>query len=189
MARKMTRKVVEQIEDQATGVAASFTGNAGAGGLYGITNYTNRNTVVLTAPTAVGWTPGTTLTEVLGMIQAAQDDNFDGPYVLYYSRAWTQYLGDDFSAAKGSNTFWQRMEDIPDIGAGNFRRLNRLTGFQLVLVNMTEETVQPIVGFDPRPVQYPNTDPFEFRLAIMAMNLTECKSEIGGECGIVHGSS
>jgi hypothetical protein len=187
MARKMTRKVVEEIEDRATGVGASFS--YGGGTLYGLTNQTNRNTTVLTLPTAVGWTPATLITEVLGMIQALQDDNYDGPYVLYYSRSWTQYFGDDYSAAKGDNTLWNRLEAIPDIGVGNVRRLNRLTGYQLVLVQMTEDVVQPIIGMEVMPVQYPNTDPFEFRMAVMGMKWVDVQSESNGNTGVNHGTA
>lgn len=189
MARKMTRKVTELVEDSATGVGASFTGNASSGTLYGLTNYVNRNTKVLTLPTASGWDPSVTVGEVLAMIQQANDDDYEGPFVLYYSRAWTQYFGDDYSPAKGDNTFWDRLEAIPDIGRGNVRRLNRLTGYQLVLVQLTEEVVRPIVGMEIQPVQYPNTDPFEFRMAIISMLLTEFSSEVNGNCGIVHGTA
>lgn len=186
-ARKMARKCAEEVEDRATGVAASFS--YGGGTLYGLTNYTNRNTVVITAPTAVGWTGDTLLGEVLDMVQAAQDDDFDGPFVLYYSRSWSRYLGEDFSPAKGQNTVLQRLEATPEIGAGNVRRLNRLTGYQLVLVAMQEDVVRPIVGMEIQTVQYPYTDPFVFEFGVMCMLLTEFQSSPDGDTGVVHGNT
>jgi hypothetical protein len=188
-ARKMTRKCAEETEDRATGVAASFSLGTGIT-LYGLTNHPNRNTKVLTNPaTAVGWTPEDTLDEVLDMIQSAQNDDFNGPYILYYSRLWTKFLGGNFSPAYGGGTMWRRLEEIPDIGAGNVRRLNRLTGYQMVLVQMTDDVVEPIIGLEIQPVQYPNTDPFELQFAVISMLLTEVKSEANGNSGVVHGTA
>lgn len=184
--REMARKVAEEVEQRGIGAAASFS--YGGGTLYGMTNYTNRNTVVLTAPTAGAWTGSTLITEVLGMVQAAQDDNFNGPYILYYGKAWTQYFGDDYSAAKGDNTLWERLEAIPDIGMGNVRKLNYLTGFQMVLVQMTADVIQPMVGMDIQTIQYPSVDPFYLEFVVICLLLTRCRSDKDGNTGIVHGN-
>ena len=87
------RRVAEAVEQLAIGNWGSFS--FGGNSVYGITNYPNRITKTMTEPDASGWTPNTTVLEVLSMVQTSRLHFHYGPWVLYVSNLWDQYLDQD----------------------------------------------------------------------------------------------
>lgn len=183
--RLATRKVAEEADSLALGTAASWT--YGGGTVYGLINHPNRNTKLLTDPTTPGWTGATLLAEVLDMVAIAAADNYNGPYVLLYGPAWVPYLEDDYSAAKGDNTVLDRILRISKIESAI--EVNSLTGFQLVLVQMSSDVVREIVGIDIAVVQWESDGGYRLNFKVIAMLVPQVRASISGNSGIVHGNT
>lgn len=183
-ARLAARQCAEQIEELLLGVATGIT--YGGGTIYGYTNFPNRNTRTITLPTAGGWTPATALDDVLAMRSQAYGDNQFGPYVLYCSPNWDQYMDDDFSSAKGDNTLRQRLKMIE--GIEDVRTLDKLTGYSLVLVQMQQDTARMVVGAEITTVQWESKGGMQVNFKVMGILVPQVRADYDGRCGIVHGS-
>lgn len=179
------RRVAEEAEKLLLGISGTY--EFGGGTIYGYTNYPSRNTHVLTNPTAAGWTPGTLLAEVLAMKQKSMTDMFYGPWVLYNSPAWDEYLDNDYSDAKGDNTLRERLRLVE--GINDIRTLDYLTGYQLILVQLTSDVVREVVGMDITTVQWETHGGMLQHFKVMAMLVPQLRADMSGNCGIVHGTA
>jgi len=184
-AELAARKVSEEAEKLLLGVSSSFT--YGGGTIYGYTNFPSRITAVLTAPTAVGWTPATTVAEVLGMRSDSQGKYHYGPWVLYSSPNWDEYMDADYSTSKGDNTLRERLKGIEMIE--DVRTLDYLTDFDLVLVQMTSDVAREIVGMDINTVQWETNGGLQLNYKVMAILVPQLRADQNGNTGIVHGST
>lgn len=179
------RRVAEQIEKLTLGISSSYS--FGGGTVYGFTNFPNRNTKSMTLPTSGGWTPSTTVGEILDMIQIAMDDYFYGPFALYYSPAWARYMGDDYSAAKGDNTLQQRIMAVDSIGV--MRQADYLSGYQMLLVQLTPDVARAIMGMDITTVQWESHGGFRLHFKVLALMVPQIRADQANQCGIVHGTA
>ncbi len=185
MAEQETRKVVEAVEKLTLGTLSSYS-YAGYT-VYGITNYPQRLTKVLTAPTDANWTPETTYNEVLDMIQALQDVYFNGPYALYYSMGWTKYLDRDYSAAYPGVTLRRKLEGIGDIRWVN--KADYLSNFQIVLVQMSSDVIQAVTGMRITTVQWDSHGGMQKNFKVMAIMVPRIRKNSDNNTGINHGAS
>jgi len=106
MAEAAARRVAESIEKVTIGTNTGITyGGASTqqGGygrtstVYGYTNFPNRLTYTsIAAPTAGGYTPAKTLANVLAMRDLLTANKFYGPYMIYTSNDWDQYMDNDY---------------------------------------------------------------------------------------------
>lgn len=182
-AQLAARRVSEEAEKLVLGVGASMT--YGGGTIYGLTNFPQAITTVnLTDPTASGWTPKTLLTEILAMRQASENAFHFGPWVLYFSHAWDQYLDDDYSDAKGDNTVRQRIAAIS--GINDVRTLDFLTGFKAILVQMTSDVIRLVVGMEITTVQWETLGGMRLNFKVMAILVPQLRSDFNGNTGIVY---
>lgn len=173
------RKVAEKIEDLLLG---NLTFAYGGGTIYGYTNFTSRLTGSLTAPTSANHS--VTLNEVLGMRQALYNIFHYGPYMLYVSPAWDQYLDEDFSAAKGGNTFRERLKQIPDIM--DVKTLDNMTDTAMVLVQMSPEVVRAVVGMEVQTIQWESHGGMLFNFKVMGIQVPQLRADQNGNSGIAH---
>jgi len=183
------RKVAEVAEQLLLGTYGSYA--FGGGTIYGYTNYTNRLTKTMTAPTAGGWTAATTVSEVLAMRLQAQQAYHYGPYMLYCSLAWDTYLDDDYSSAKGDNTLRDRLKAIE--GIQDVRTLDYLdeagTSYIMVLVQMTTDVVREVVGMDITTVQWETKGGMQLNFKVMAILVPQLRADQNSNTGIVHGTT
>lgn len=181
------RKVAEQAEKLLLGTYGSYV--FGGGTIYGYTNYTNRLTKTMTAPTAVGWTPATTVGEVLAMRLQAQQAYHYGPYMLYCSLPWDTYLDNDYSSAKGDNTLRDRLKAIE--GIQDVRTLDYLStsAYVMVLVQMTPDVVREVVGMDITTVQWETKGGLQLNFKVMAILVPQVRADQNSNTGIVHGTT
>lgn len=184
MAEAAARRVAEIAEKMAIGSYGTYA--FGGGTIYGLTNFPNRITKSLTAPTATGWTPNTTLVQILDMKQKSIDSMQYGPWILYCGTSWDQYLDNDYSAAKGDNTLRERIKKIE--GINDVRTLDFLSGFQMVLVQQTTDTIREVVGLDFTTVQWEGQGGMEINYKVLAIMVPQIRADYYGKCGIVHGS-
>jgi hypothetical protein len=178
------RKVAEEAEKLLVGTAGSFS--YGGGTLYGYTNHPGRITKTIADPSALGWTPSDTVADVLAARQLLIDDLHFGPYVLYFGTAWSQYLDEDYSAAKGDATLRERILRIENISS--IRTLDYLTGFQMLMVQMTPDVVREVIGMDITTLQWETNGGMELHFKVMAIMVPQIRIDPASNSGLVHGN-
>jgi hypothetical protein len=187
-AELAARRVAEEAEKLFIGnstVADQY--NFGGGTIYGLTDHPDRNTQVLTAPTATGWTAATLLAEVLAMRQSANDANVHGPFGLYFSQAWDQYLDGDYDTNARVLTLRQRLAMID--GIQFVRTLDYMSSFDAVLVGLRSDVARVVVGMEIVTVQWEVEGGMELRYKVMAILVPQIRSDDASNSGVVHGST
>lgn len=180
----MTRKVLEMAEQLAIG---NLSFSWGGGTVYGPRNFPFRNTKVMTNPTSGTWDPTVTMTEVIDMRQTARNDFRSGPYRMYYSTDWDPYLDQDYSSAYPGVTLRSRISQIASIES--WVPLEILTGFQMLLIQMTSDVIRMIVGMPVRAIEWTSGDGFEHFITIMTILVPWLRVDQANNCGIVHGTA
>jgi uncharacterized linocin/CFP29 family protein len=175
-------KVAEEAEKLHLGTFGTFT--FGGATLYGLTNFPNRLTGSVANPAGVGWVPNDTYNNVLSMIQLAYDKLHYGPFKLWYSTGFLQYMLRPFSNAYDSTSLQRMIEQIPQISSVEI--CDYLTGNQLLLVQEDSSTVRTIIGMDIQTVQWQERGGLLEKFRVMAMMVPQMKVDINSNCGIVH---
>jgi len=121
------------------------------------------------------------------MRQASEDNHHYGPWSLYTSPAWDQYLDDDYSTLKGDITLRQRVTAINGIGA--VTTLDYLTGFQMILVQMTSDVIRMVIGMDVTTVQWETHGGMRLNFKVMAIMVPQLRADFNGQTGIIHGNA
>lgn len=182
-AELSSRRVAEIAEQLAIGTIGFSSGNDS---VYGLTNYPNRIAYSMTNPTGGGWTPANTISDLLAMQLASRQHFNYGPWRLYVSLNWAQYLDRDVSGSYANKTLRQRIRDIE--GISDIVTLDYLTGYQMVLVQMDSSNIQMIKGSMPTVIQWEGSGGFEVFFKVFAILVPWLRSDKYGNCGIVHGS-
>ena len=183
MAENCTRRVMEQIETlTAGGPAFSYAGYS----IFGYTTYPQRITYSVTAPTSTGWTGETFIDDLLNMRQALINVRFFGPYQVYISSQWNPYLDADYSTAKGTITLRERAEAIDGITSIDVSFF--LTGWSILMIQMTSDVAQAVVGMDVRTLQWESHGGMVLNFKVMAIMVPRLKANQQGQTGICHGS-
>ncbi len=180
------RRVSEEAEKLCLGVAPTFS--YGGGVIYGLANFPQRITRVVTAPTTGGWVPSTLLAQILAMRQDSIDHLHYGPWVLYNSPAWDQYFDNDYSPLKGDNTVRERIAKIS--GIKDIRTADYLgTGFVLLLVQQTTDVIRLVMGMDITTVQWESQGGMMVNFKVMAIMVPQIRADFNGNTGLVHGAA
>ena len=151
------------------------------GGITHPARYTKTN---MTVPT--GLNPQVTYQEVLGLIQTLLEANFKGPFVLYHSLDWNQYMDNDYAWTNGSGwavnpttTLRKKLEQIEDIS--RVERLDFLTNtFTLLLVPDDSRYVGMIVGMGLTTVQWPSKGGMQQNWKSMMIEVPYLKFDYNG---------
>lgn len=183
MAEESAEKVMEYAEQMLLGVAPSYS--YGGGTIYGYTNFPNRLTKTLTAPTG-GWTPDVLIDEILEMKALSVAAYYRGPWQIYVSTDWDAVLDADYSAAKGDNTLRDRILRINKITG--VKTLDHLPEKTLLMVQMNNKVVREIIGMPLKTVQWESKGGFELNFKTMAIMVPQIRSDWNDKTGIVHGS-
>ncbi len=179
------RKVAEEIEKLTLGESSSYA--FGGGTVYGYKNFPYRLTKTLTAP--ISTNHPTTVAEVLAMRKQATDNNYFGPWVLYYSPAWYAAMDEDYYVSGGNNNGQtlrdrlKRIEGINDVKAADY-----LTGTTLLLVQQTADVARVVVGMDITTLQWESHGGMQLNFKVMAIIVPQIRSDYTHQCGIVHGA-
>lgn len=177
------RRVAEEAEKLTLGVASSYA--YGGGTVYGLTNFPHRLTKSLTAPT--GSNGNVTVTEVLAMIQQAENNNYYGPFTLYHSRTWGQYLDNDYDTSNRTDaTLRERLLKIQ--GIDEVKPADYLTGTRLILVQKTSDVIRMVVGMDITTVQWESKGGMQLNFKVMAIMVPQLRSDYTNQTGVVDGS-
>lgn len=182
-AELAARRVSEMAEQLALGSLGTY--KYGGAYVYGLTNYPQRMTKVLSDPEHYEWSPEVLLNEVMEMKEQSQNAYHYGPWVLYVSSGWDKYLDGDYSAQKGDNTLRDRILKLDGITA--IRNLDYLTGKQMLLVQASSDVIRIVIGMDMTTVQWQPT-PFRVNFKVLCIMVPQLKHDINGRTGIVHGA-
>ena len=187
MAELAARTVAEGAEQLLLGTGPQY--NYGGGSVYGYTTFPNRIVYTLSDPSNTGWVPRTFVANVLAMRQASQQAYHYGPWILYTSLAWDQYLDNDLNSASANSSNItlrdriRRIEGIVDVVT-----LDYLTNYDCVLVQMTQDVVREVVGMDITTVQWQTHGGMELNFKVMCIMIPQARADFNGNTGIVHGS-
>lgn len=180
--RVAARKVSEKVEDMLFNGITNY--NFAGGQIFGYTTAPDRNTVTLgTSWLNSGVDGEAILAQVLEMVSAAHDDRMFGPYVLYVPTAYWIKLLEDFKA-NSDKSMISRILEIPtltDIKVADF-----LTAENVLLIQMTSDVVDIVVGMQPTTVQWETQGGFLLNFKVMTIMIPRMKSTDAGRSGIVH---
>jgi hypothetical protein len=203
MAEAAGRRVAEMIEKTLIGVETGVTygGNSTQVGgygrtssVYGYLNFPQRLTKVnLTVPT--GSNPDRTVADVLAMRDQLYGANFYGPYMIYHSTDWDQYLDNDYAFASGTGvtapnkTLRNRLREIE--GIQDVRRLDYLTAanshaFTMIMVQMTQDVCRAVDGLGITTVQWESNGGMKVNFKVMCIQVPQLRADFNGNCGILH---
>jgi len=199
------RRVSESIEKMTIGTSDFSSMTMGSSteytnrGIYGFITQPDRITKTdVTASSS--FVASTFVDEVLAMRDLAYAQKFYGPFILYTSTNWDQYLDRDYwryvtsGGAAPTGTVRDRVARIEGISA--VRRLDFLTSTDvLILVQMTSETVRAVVGTELITVQWETRGGMQTNFQVMAVQVPDLRSQYVGTStssrvsGIVHGTT
>lgn len=143
--------------------------------VYGYTNHPERITVTgATAPAAGNG--ATILTEWLAQRENMYNNNFSGPFVVYTSRTYDQYLDNLFSSTEVSaGTTRSNLLAIPDIRA--IRRLDYLpTAGTSIWVDLGGGQIKAVNGMDIITVQWTEKGGLQLMFKVMTIQAPMIKS-------------
>jgi hypothetical protein len=212
MAEACSRRVAEMLEKTVIGISGGFSGLAyggvttgptqhdtatytsalGASTVYGYTTFPMRLTKNnFTAPTAGGWVPDTTRNEVLAALDQLYAQFFYGPFHLYFSIDWTQYMERVYAVSGGNNNNETlRSMLLKTQGISGVDRLDFLTStFTILLVQETADVARAVNGMDITTVQWPVMGGMDHRFKIMTIKVPQLRGDYSGRTGILHGTT
>jgi len=180
------RKIGELTERLFLGTGGTYT--YGGGTIYGMINFPFRSTKVLTSPLAGGWTPSLLVSEVLSMIKIANTNGFYGPFELFHGPNWLEVMNNDYSLIKSDLTTLDRLGKLQ--GISQITQLDYLDRafYDLVLVQMTADTLQVVNAMPPTPLQWETHGGLRREYKIMQIKVPRFYRNYNGTAGIVHGS-
>lgn len=190
-ASEAGRRVYEQVEQLTLGVTNSlFLGQAsftyGGNTVYGLANFPSGITYSITAPTTPGWTPATTLADVLAMKTKSQLAYHFGPWMLYCGQYWDKYMDDDYKATYNQMTLRQRLREIDNIL--DVRTVDYITDDTLLLVEFQQNTVEMVIGQDIITVQWPSHGGLQTNFKVLCLMVPRIRTDFYGNTGLVVGS-
>jgi uncharacterized linocin/CFP29 family protein len=174
-----TRKVAEMVEQIIfTGMQVS-TNN---GQIYGLTNHPNRNTGSVSGDwhTSSGVN---IINDVLAMLEALWNVNMYGPYLLLVPGTTGIALNNDYKTY-GTDTIMERIMNIPQIAG--ILPTNRLTGTNIVLVQLSQETIEMVDGIQPTMVEWDSRGGFEMNYKVICIMIPRIRATQTGQSGIAH---
>lgn len=178
-----TRKVAEIAEGLSLGTTSSYSYAGGT--VYGLTNFPQRFTQVMTTPT--GTNGATTLAELLTMVQTLYNNFYYGPFTLYYSNNWIPMLAKDYATTYPRTILSRLQEGLPQVT--RWQNLDLLTGYQMVLIQMTPDVAQGINGMDITPVQWEEQGGFDQCFKVLCIHVPRFRADALGKTGINHGTA
>jgi uncharacterized linocin/CFP29 family protein len=178
------RKVAEMAEKLTLGKLDTYA--YGGGTIYGMTNFAGRISKTITSPAATGWTPAIHLTEVLNMQALSRAAYHYGPWMLYYSTAWAQYLDNDFSSSYPNKTLRNRIREID--GISDVRTLDYLEDYEMVMLEMDAQTMRMVIGMDVVTLQWDEVGGLLKNFKVMTIIVPQLRADINSNTGIVVGA-
>ena len=186
------RRVAELIEQVTIGtVAGTVYGDQGtnysnASKVYGYTTHPDRNTGSSTTPD--GTNGPAILTNFLSFRDALYLDRFYGPFMVYTSDGYDQYLDNLFATAEPSaGTLRKRLLEVD--GIIDIRRLDYLTtDYQTLWVQQTPDVARAINGMEITTLQWDSMGGMRLNFKVMGIQVPQLRSDYNERMGLLHSS-
>jgi uncharacterized linocin/CFP29 family protein len=176
-ARAATRVVREKIEDML------FNGHSKKLGGYQIYGYTNAPYRI----TDTGYdfsTVGNGYKTIVKALEAMANKGFQGPFMVYVASAQYGELLNLMNTYQDKNELTVIKQGIPELI--DVKRSFNLPNGQMVMVQMSAETVDLAVAQDITPVQWDEMAGALTRFRIMAALAPRIKFDANHACGVLH---
>jgi uncharacterized linocin/CFP29 family protein len=178
-AELATRIVTETIETMLF-LGSSLTVLGGT--IPGLTTESNRNT-----GTSFNWhTTGTGAEKVADLIEAITaltGDNMYGPYGVFVSNDAFNLLADDYKT-ESDKTQLNRLLEIA--GISFILPSKDLTGKVVLVVQLSRDVVEEVVGFLPTLVMWESKGGMQVNFKVMAIMVPRVRSTKTGQSGVMH---
>lgn len=217
MGEAAGRRVAETVEGLTIGTRTGpiYGGNSTQVGgygrtsqVYGFTNFPNRLTKTnLTTPTTSN--QATTLAEVLAMRDQLTAQKYRGPFMLYHSNDWDQFMDNDYILTGGNvatQTLRERLKAIK--GIADVKRLDMLFGsapssadgpgyevdvtlkaYTLLMVQQTPDVARAVNGMDITTLQWEAKGGMQLLFKVMCIQVPQLRADHYGNCGILHATT
>ena len=156
---------------------------------YGYLNHPNINAI--TYETNDPWTSYPTktgveiVTDVMSMITALHADNYFGPYTLYVPGNYWVIIQNDFKG-ESDRTILERILAIDKVTA--VRPCDFLPANTTLMVQMTSDVVDLVVGEQVQTVQWESEGGFMAHFKVLAVMVPRVKADYDGRSGICKGT-
>jgi uncharacterized linocin/CFP29 family protein len=157
--------------------------------IYSYLNFPDRNLVNISIPwdhSAI--TPAGILQDVQDLKAAARAAYHYGPYMLYIPTAYERVLENDYDVA-GSSMLTIRERIMKLTGIKDIKVIDTLPTDNLLLVQMTPDTVRLVQGMGLQNVQWGVEGDFLTKFKVMTIQVPQIRSDQNGKCGIVHATT
>lgn len=192
LIKQCTRSVNEAIEDAALNGATTLDGQALQVAGYsapGLLNAPNANVHTLTA---AAWSTSpvgvTVYNETQAMINKLIGDKKFGPYRMYVGTAVGAALDADYDTVSASRglTIRERLLKLENLQA--IRTADLMPATKVVIVQMTSDVIDMVVGQRPTVIPWTSLDGFTFYNLVMAIMIPRVRSDYNGDSGVVVGT-
>jgi len=157
--------------------------------IYSYINYPDRSTLQLSTP----WDDLMSgsikygrqiITDVLAMKAASIECRHYGPWILYVPANYEVVLDEDYSNDLPNVTVRQRIKSIE--GIIDVKVADLLPADNVVLVQMTSDTVRLVNGLPIQNVEWQEEGKFIVKYKVMTIQVPQIRSDANGYTGIVH---
>ena len=188
LAERAARRIQEKLEDMLftdTTYAWGTKDDRDRNRIYSYLNFPDRSSVNLSIPwDASAMTAALILQDVLEMKKAMRAAYHYGPVMLYIPTDYETVLDDDYDTQTPGTTIRERIMKID--GIKGIKVIDRLTTDNVLMVEMSKETVRMINGFGLTNVAYQEEAGMLNKYKVMAIQVPQIRSDQAGKCGIVH---
>lgn len=156
----------------------------GGGSIYSYLDHPSRNLYTL----GTVWSSDTganILADVLGMIGASIAAKHYGPWMLYVPTAYQVVLGEDYTTGY-PKSIRARLLEIE--GLKGIKVIDTLPANNVVLVQMTSDTVRLVRGMGIQTVEWQTEGQFITKYKVMQIAVPQVRADQAGNSGIVHAS-
>lgn len=182
-AERAARKVAEKLESMLfTNTSYAF----GGGTIYSYLNHPDRNQVSLTTAWSDSAATGATiLSDVQKMKAASIADRHYGPWMLYVPTAYETILDEDYSVSgQSTQTIRERIMKIG--GIKGIKVVDTLTANNVLLVQMTADTVRLVRGLPLQNIQWKSEGDFVNNYKVLTIQVPQIRSDYNNRSGVVH---
>lgn len=192
IAKQCVRAVNEAIEDAAINGATTLDGQDLKVAGYSAPGLLNAPGAEAQVLTAAAWSTApvgsTVFTQVMAMIALLQANKKFGPYRLYVPTVVGNALDADYNSTNNAQglTIRQRLLQIESLQA--VRVADLLPATKVILVQMTSDVVDIVVGQPPTIIPWTSLDGFAIHNLIMAIMIPRVRSDYNGDSGVAIGT-
>lgn len=179
-----TREVVVLAEKLHLGLQTfSYNGNS----LYGMINYPYIYTGTMSLPTGGSWTPDTAYNQFLAMLQTLHNDFWNGPFGVYYSPGWFQYLMKDYSAIYPGYTLMRKLMEIKRLQF--IEQADFLTDYKVLIYSLNSSVMRTLKSLPLSVFQWETHAGWQWNLKIMMSRNPNPRRDSNSKNGIMYAAA